>query len=255
MTRLWLIFLSLLPFLSLADGPEPWQVGFQDPGTPFMQGLIHLHHDVLFFMALILVFVVWMMVRTVYHFHQERSPLPNKWIHGSAIEIGWTVAPTLILCLIAFPSFALLYDQDDLVDPEVTLKVTGRQWYWSYQYPDQPLYPLSFDSYMIPNDELPKGDQRNLEVDNRVVLPLNTPIRLLITSSDVLHSWAVPSLGIKVDAVPGRINEVTTTIQREGLFYGQCSELCGANHGFMPIVVEAVSPKEFLKWCTVGEVS
>ena len=247
--RILLILLS--PVFTLADAPESWQMGFQDPATPVMQGIIDLHHDIMFFMFVILVFVVWMLSRTLYHFHQSRNPIPEKIIHGTTIEIAWTVAPSLILVLIAIPSFALLYSMDEVVDPAVTIKAIGHQWYWSYEYSDynqSDSEGINFDSYMIPEDELELGQLRLLEVDNRVVIPVNTHVRMIMTSADVLHSWAVPSLGVKTDAVPGRLNQTPIFVKREGVFYGQCSELCGANHAFMPIVVEAVSLDNYISW-------
>jgi cytochrome c oxidase subunit 2 len=202
-------------------------------------------------MIVILVFVLWMLTRTLYHFHHSRNPTPEKIIHGTTIEIVWTVAPSLILVLIAIPSFALLYSMDEVVDPAVTLKAIGHQWYWSYEYSDYntgDTPAIGFDSYMIPEDSLSSGQFRLLEVDNRVVVPVNTHIRIIITAADVLHSWAVPALGIKCDAVPGRLNQASFFIKREGVFYGQCSELCGANHAFMPIVIEAVSLENYVQW-------
>lgn len=241
-------FLFFLPFISFSDAPEPWQIGFQDPATPVMQGLIDLHHDIFFFLIVILVFVFWMLTRTLYHFHQSRNPIPEKIIHGTTIEIAWTVTPSLILVLIAIPSFALLYSLDEIVDPAVTIKAIGHQWYWSYEYSDYNDSTISFDSYMIPDDDLELGQLRLLEVDNRVIVPANTHIRMIITAADVLHSWAVPSLGVKCDAIPGRLNQIPIFIKREGVFYGQCSELCGTNHAFMPIVVEAVSLENYISW-------
>jgi len=246
-----LLIISFLPFICLADAPENWQIGFQDPATPIMQGIIDLHHDIFFFMVVILVFVIWMLARTLYHFRQSKNPVPEKILHGTVIEIAWTVTPSLILVLIAIPSFALLYSMDEVVDPAVTIKAIGHQWYWSYEYSDYNQSDnegLLFDSYMIPEDELELGQLRLLDVDNRVVVPVTTHIRMIITSADVLHSWAVPSLGVKTDAVPGRLNQTPIFIKREGVFYGQCSELCGANHAFMPIVVEAVSLPNYIQW-------
>jgi len=172
------------------------------------------------------------------------------------LEIIWTLVPSFILILIAIPSFALLYAMDEVVTPAITLKVIGRQWYWSYEYSDYYLTLLSdgassslnFDSYMIPEDELAVGQLRLLEVDNPVVLPINTHIRVIISAADVLHSWAIPSLGVKMDAVPGRLNQASIFIKRPGTYYGQCSEICGVNHGFMPIVIEALPVKNYLAW-------
>ena len=248
------ILFSILLFLPLTvfnDAPEAWQLGFQDPATPIMQGIIDLHHDIMFFLIVILVFVVWMLTRTLYHFHYKKNPIPEKIIHGTVIEIAWTITPSFILVLIAIPSFALLYSLDEVVDPAVTVKAIGHQWYWSYEYSDYSQsddQTLAFDSYMIPDDDLELGQLRLLEVDNRVVVPVNTHIRVIITAADVLHSWAIPSLGIKCDAVPGRLNQIPLFIKREGIFYGQCSELCGVNHAFMPIVIEAVSLENYISW-------
>nr|YP_009647027.1 cytochrome c oxidase subunit 2 [Chloropicon roscoffensis]QBX98662.1 cytochrome c oxidase subunit 2 [Chloropicon roscoffensis] len=237
----------------LCDAAEPWQLGFQDPATPVMEGLIELHHDLMFFLAFILVFVMWILGRTLYHFNASKNPIPHKITHGTLIEIVWTVTPSLILILIALPSFALLYSMEEIVDPAVTLKAVGHQWYWVYEYSDYNVSDeeaLTFESYMVAEDDLEPGQLRLLEVDNRVVLPVQTHIRVVITAADVLHSWAVPSLGVKCDAIPGRLNQVSLFIKREGVFYGQCSELCGVNHGFMPIVVESVPVDDYIQWVT-----
>ena len=252
-SRLFCILFPLSSHLSLTqcDAPETWQMSFQDPATPIMQGIIDLHHDIMFFVVVINIFVLWMLVRTLQIFSKNVNPQPEKITHGTFIEIVWTVTPSLILVVIAIPSFALLYSMDEIVDPALTLKALGHQWYWSYEYTDyntsdEPA--IAFDSDMIADDDLELGQLRLLEVDNRVVLPVATHIRVLVTSADVLHSWAVPSLGVKCDAVPGRLNQLSLFLQREGIFYGQCSELCGANHGFMPIVVESVSLDDYLEW-------
>jgi len=249
---LYKILLTTWPVaVAVADAAEPWQLSFQDPATPIMQGLIDLHHDIFFFMVFILLFVCWMLFRTVYHFSSDKNPIPQKIIHGTTIEIAWTITPSIILMFIAVPSFALLYSMDELTDPSITIKAIGHQWYWTYEYSDYSSaddQSIVYDSYMIPEDDLDLGQLRLLEVDNRVVLPINTHIRVIITSADVLHSWAVPSLGVKCDAVPGRLNQISVFLKREGVFYGQCSELCGANHGFMPIVVEGVSLENYIDW-------
>ena len=233
------------------DAAEPWQIGFQDPATPIMQGIIDFHHDVFCFLSFIIGFVMWMLGRTMWHFQASRNQTPSKIVHDSVIEIIWTVAPSFILMAIAIPSFALLYSMDEVVEPSLTLKAIGHQWYWSYEYADyapDDASLIAYDSYMIPEDDLELGQLRLLEVDNRVVLPSQTHIRVIITAADVLHSWAVPSLGVKCDAVPGRLNQVSLYLQRTGVFFGQCSELCGANHGFMPIVVESVSLENYVDW-------
>lgn len=239
-----------LPFV-FCDAAEPWQLSFQDAATPMMQGIIDLHHDIMFFLIIIIIFVLWMLVRTLWHFSYKRNPIPERIVHGTTIEIIWTVIPSFILMFIAIPSFALLYSMDEVVDPAITIKAIGHQWYWSYEYSDYNTsdeQSLAFDSYMVADDDLELGQLRLLEVDNRVVVPAKTHLRFIITSADVLHSWAVPSLGIKCDAVPGRLNQAAVFIKREGVYYGQCSELCGTNHAFMPIVVEAVSLDDYVSW-------
>lgn len=233
------------------DAPEPWGVNFQDPASPIAQGIQDLHHDIMFFLVVIMIFVFWMLGRTIWFFTEDKNPQPSMIVHGQTLEIVWTVVPSLILLVLAIPSFALLYSMDEIVHPAVTLKVTGNQWYWTYEYSDYASSnedSITFDSYMIPEDDLEEGQLRLLEVDNRVVLPVQTHIRLLITGRDVIHNWAIPSLGVKCDGLPGRLNQTSVFIKREGLFYGQCSELCGTNHGFMPITVEAVSLNEYLAW-------
>ena len=236
------------------DYAYPWQISFQDPATPVMEGIIALHHDLMFVLSIIGTSVIWLLLRTTYLFYHKRNPLPSTITYGTAIEIVWTVTPSIILMVIAVPSFALLYSIDEVIDPAVTVKVIGHQWYWSYEYSDYSDLNgngISFDSYMVADDDLQKGQLRLLEVDNRVVLPANTHVRALVTSSDVIHSWAIPSLGVKMDGCPGRLNQVSIFIKREGTFYGQCSEICGVQHGFMPIVVEAVSVENYIKWVSV----
>jgi cytochrome c oxidase subunit 2 len=245
---------SLLSFLlpvSLCDAPEAWQLYFQEAATPTMEGIINLHNDIMAIIIFIAVFVMWMMGRTMWLFTADKNPNPSKVVHGTTIELVWTIVPSIILVTIAIPSFALLYSMDEVIDPAITLKVIAHQWYWSYEYSDYNTSDedtIAFDSYMIAEDDLELGQLRLLEVDNRVILPINTHIRVLITSTDVVHAWAIPSLGIKCDAYPGRLNQVNTFIKREGIFHGQCSELCGVNHGFMPIVVEAVSLQDYVSW-------
>jgi cytochrome c oxidase subunit 2 len=233
---------------SFLDAPEPWGVIFQDPASPIAQGIHDLHHDIFFFMLVIMVFVFWMLGRTIWFFRESQNPKPSRIIHGATLEIVWTVVPSIILLILAFPSFALLYSMDEVVHPGVTVKVTGNQWYWNYEYSDYDEESINFDSYMIPEDELEEGEFRLLEVDNRVVLPVDTHIRFLITARDVIHCWSVPSIAVKCDGIPGRLNQTSTYITREGNFYGQCSEICGAHHGFMPICVEAVSIEDYLSW-------
>jgi cytochrome c oxidase subunit 1 len=249
--------LAAAPFgLFLFDRPTPWQLMFQDPATSIMEGIIDLHNDIMFYLVLISTFVLWMMVRIVMLFAiregdaaddaREVEPIT----HHTLLEVVWTVTPAVILVSIAIPSFALLYAMDETGFPQVTVKAIGHQWYWGYDYHNRidgvATPSVAFDSYMVLEDDLPEGGLRLLEVDNRLYLPVNTPIRMLITSADVLHSWAVPSFGVKLDACPGRLNQVMMTINREGSFYGQCSELCGVNHAFMPINIKVVGVDAYL---------
>jgi len=193
---------------------------------------------------------------------KNNNKADTSFTHDSALEIAWTAFPTVILLGIAFPSFALLYALDDLIDPTLTLKIIGHQWYWSYEYGGSLLdvssntlkdINVQFDSYLVASSDLSKGQFRLLEVDNRIKLPIKTHIRLMITSADVLHSWTIPSFGVKVDACPGRLSQASVFIKRCGVYYGQCSELCGVNHGFMPIVVEALPTTTFTKWLCLGK--
>lgn len=234
------------------DSAVLWQYGLQDPATPIAEGIIRFHHDLIFILVFVVCFVSWILFRTLYHFSYKPNQEASIVVHGTVIEIVWTLIPAVLLMIIAVPSFALLYSVDEVVDPSITLKVIGHQWYWSYEYSDYVANNLDqsivFDSYMLPDDELSSGDFRLLEVDNRVVLPINTHVRVVVTSADVLHSWAIPSFGVKIDACPGRLNEASLFIQRPGVFYGQCSEICGINHGFIPIAVEAIRLQDYILW-------
>jgi cytochrome c oxidase subunit II len=226
--------------------PEPWQMGLQGAFSPVKEQLGDFHNLLLIIITLISVLVLALLVYVAVRFNHTRNPNPSRTSHNTLIEVAWTVAPVLILLIIAIPSFKVLYFMDRTEEAEMTLKITGRQWYWDYEYPDQE--GIAFSSYMIPDEEIQPGQRRLLEVDERIVLPVGTNIRLLMTAGDVIHSWAVPSLGIKTDALPGRVNESWVRIEREGVYYGQCSEICGTGHAFMPIAVEAVSKERFAAW-------
>jgi cytochrome c oxidase subunit 2 len=205
----------------------------------------------MFLIILIMVSVSWVLARATNGFLEEKNSVPVNVVHASTLEVIWTIVPGLVLMVIAIPSFALLYAADELVDPAMTIKVVGHQWYWSYEYSDYETddgESLNFDSYIVQEDDLTIGSLRLLEVDNRVVVPTNTHVRVIVTAADVLHCWAVPSFGFKIDACPGRLNQSSIFVQREGVYYGQCSEICGVNHGFMPIVVEAVSLDNYVSW-------
>ena len=234
------------------DAPSAWGIYFQDSATPQMEGIIELHDNIMYYLVVILFSVGWVLVSLVRKYISTRSPISHKYLnHGTLIEIIWTVTPTIILILIAFPSFKLLYLMDEISDPSMSILAEGHQWYWSYQYPDfldSNDEFIEFDSYIIPDSDLEEGRLRMLEVDNRVVLPELTHVRFIITSGDVIHSFACSSLGIKSDAYPGRLNQVSIFVNREGVFYGQCSEICGILHSSMPIVIESVSLEKFLTW-------
>jgi len=244
-------FLPGLFSFSFCDNAEFWQLGFQDPATPIMEGIINLHHDLMFFIVIVSIFVTWMLIRTIWLFDFNKNKVSSNLNHGIFIEVIWTSTPAVILLIIAVPSFSLLYAMDEIIAPAITIKALGHQWYWSYEYSDyinENYEPINFDSYMIPEEDLQLGQLRLLEVDNRVVVPLQTHIRIIVSAADVLHSWAIPSLGIKCDAIPGRLNQASLFLKREGLYYGQCSEICGINHGFMPIVIEGVQLKNYISW-------
>jgi len=230
----------------LVGAPQPGGIGLQAAASPVKAQLEDFHTLLLWIITLITLFVLGLLVYVVVRFNRKANPVPSKTTHHTGLEIAWTVIPVLILVVIAFPSFRVLYFMDKAPNAEMTLKVTGHQWYWSYEYPDH--QGIAFDSYMLPPDEVKDRNLRLLEVDNRVVVPVGADIRVLVTASDVLHSWAVPALGVKKDAVPGRLNETWFRADREGIYYGQCSEICGINHGFMPIAIEAVSREKFDAW-------
>jgi cytochrome c oxidase subunit 1 len=246
--RTYPIKLSALAFI--LDAPSAWQMNFQTPATEIMEKIVDLHHDIMFFLILIVTFVSWILSRIVSLYNKDNcQTLRVAFAHHTLLEKVWTYIPTVILVLIAAPSFSLLYSIDALVEPKISIKVIGHQWYWSYETTDMvSSKDVDFDSYMVAEDELSIGSLRLLEVDNRLTLPIRTNIRLIITAVDVLHSWTIPSFGLKMDAVPGRLNQVSLYINRPGAYYGQCSELCGINHSFMPIVVEAVTVEEYLNW-------
>nr|WNH36988.1 cytochrome c oxidase subunit II [Bairdiella chrysoura] len=220
---------------------HPTQIGFQDATSPLMEELLYFHDHALIILALISVFVFYIIACSII-----AKTFDKLIIDSQEIEIIWTVLPTIILTLVALPSLRILYLMDEINDPHLTIKAMGHQWYWSYEYTDYE--DLGFDSYMIPTQDLAPGQFRLLEADHRMVIPVESPIRVLISAEDVLHSWAVPTLGVKMDAVPGRLNQTAFIAARPGVFYGQCSEICGANHSFMPIVVEAVPLNHFEAW-------
>nr|YP_009351367.1 cytochrome c oxidase subunit II [Foraminitermes rhinoceros]AQP29416.1 cytochrome c oxidase subunit 2 [Foraminitermes rhinoceros] len=216
-------------------------LSLQDSASPIMEQLIFFHDHALMIMLMIITTVMYTMISIIRNKQTSRFIL-----EGQMIETVWTIAPAIILVFIAIPSLRLLYLMDEVHNPVLTLSAVGHQWYWSYEYSD--FTKLEFDSYMIQQEDHQENTFRLLDTDNRIVLPMNSPIRMIITAADVLHSWTVPSLGVKTDATPGRLNQVSFSINRPGILYGQCSEICGANHSFMPITIESVSTNQFINW-------
>ena len=225
--------------------PEPWQLGLQDAATPVMENIVWFHNLLLWMITVIALFVLVLLVVVVVKFNARSNPVPSRTTHNTMIEVLWTVVPVLILVTIAVPSFRLLFYQLNTPQADVTVKATGKQWFWSYSYPDA---KFEFDSLMVQTKDLKAGQPRLLSVDNEMVVPVNKVVKVLTTGADVIHSFAVPSFGIKIDAIPGRINETWFKAERVGMYYGQCSELCGKDHAFMPIAIRVVSDRDYTAW-------
>nr|AAS67184.1 cytochrome oxidase subunit II [Iodopleura isabellae] len=219
------------------------QFGFQDASSPIMEELVEFHDHALMVALAICSLVLYLLALML------MEKLSSNTVDAQEVELVWTILPAIVLIMLALPSLQILYMMDEIDEPDLTLKAIGHQWYWSYEYTD--FKDLSFDSYMLPTTDLPLGHFRLLEVDNRLVIPMESPIRVIVTADDVLHSWAVPSLGVKTDAIPGRLNQTSFITTRPGIFYGQCSEICGANHSFMPIVVESAPLTYFESWSSL----
>ena len=224
----------------------PWQKYYQDAVTPVMESVTEFHNLLMVVITLITIFVLFLLIYTIWRFSEKRNPVPSQTTHHTMLEMVWTVVPVIILVLIAVPSFKLLYLSDVVPKADMTVKATGHQWYWSYEYPDHGKF--TFDSIMVADADLKPGQPRLLETDTTVVVPVNATVRVQVTAADVLHAWAMPAFGVKIDAVPGRLNETWFKATKEGTYYGQCSELCGVNHGFMPIKVQVVSKQAFDEW-------
>jgi len=251
--RLTLVAITLVAILMGCEAalaglgqPSPWQIGLQQSASPVMDNIIWFHDFLLYMITGIAGFVLVLLVVVMVRFNARTNPIPSRTTHNTLIEIAWTLIPIVILMFIAVPSFKLLFFQLNVPPADLTVKATGKQWYWSYSYPDNGQF--EFDSLMLKEGERKEGQPRLLAVDNEMVVPVNKTVRVITTGSDVIHSFAVPSFGIKIDAVPGRINETWFTATREGVYYGQCSELCGKDHAFMPIAVRAVSEQAFSAW-------
>ncbi|PWC56369.1 cytochrome c oxidase subunit II [Azospirillum sp. TSO22-1] len=238
---------------ALAAAPQPWELGLQPAASPVKHALDDFHNLLLVIITAITLLVFALLVAVAVRFNAKRNPTPSSTSHNTLLEVAWTVVPVIILIVIAVPSFRVLYMMEVTPEAEMTIKVTGRQWYWDYEYPDQGGF--AYSSYMIQEADLKPGQKRLLEVDNRVVVPVNTVVRVQLTAGDVIHAWALPAFGVKKDAVPGRLNETWFKVEKEGVYYGQCSEICGTNHGFMPIAVEAMSKEKFAEWVAKAKVA
>ena len=238
-------------FLLTCDAPDFWQLSFQDPASSIMEGILLFNKHLLFIIIMIVILVGWLLFNTIYGYDEFSSSQPSQFFHSNELEIVWTSLPALTLLTLASPSFSLLYSMDEISIPDFSIKILGHQWFWSYEISDfrscLQTKTLKYACYMLSNEELNncKGFFRNLETNKRVILPTNTHMRLLVSAVDVLHSWTIPSFGLKVDACPGRLNQMNLFIKRFGVFFGQCSEICGVNHGFMPIVLLTLPTSQY----------
>jgi cytochrome c oxidase subunit II len=228
--------------------PHDWQIGMQEAASPIMQDIVSFHNFLLWVTAAITAFVLVLLLIIIFRFNARANPVPSRTTHNTVLEILWTIVPVVVLATIAVPSFRLLFLQLDVPKPDLTVKVTGKQWFWTYAYPDNGNF--QFDSLMIADDKLKPGQPRLLAVNNEMVVPVNEVVHVLVTGADVIHSFNVPAFGIRIDAIPGRMNDTWFKATREGVFYGECSELCGKDHSFMPIAVHVVSQADFNAWVT-----
>ena len=253
MKKILFIFSSLfIPQKAFANQPVDWQLGFQKAASESMREIVAFHDKLLLpIIIAISVFVLFLMLYAMIRFRASRNPNPSKRTHNVAVEVLWTLIPCLILIVMAVPSFKILYKQDAIPKADITVKAIGYQWYWGYEYPDENIF---FDSYMIETKDLKENEPRLLAVDNELVVPVNKVVKVMITANDVLHAWALPSFGVKRDAVPGRINETWFKAEKVGTYYGQCSELCGIKHAFMPIEVRVVTEEEYQEWLLDAKV-
>ncbi len=249
---IYITFLILTSQNAFANQPVDWQLGFQKAASASMRDIVAFHNNLLLpIIIAISVFVLFLMLYACVRFRASANPNPSKRTHNVTVEVLWTLIPCLILIVMAVPSFKILYKQDAIPKADLTIKAIGYQWYWGYEYPDE---NLIFDSYMIEEKDLKADQPRLLAVDNEVVVPVGKVVKVLITANDVLHAWALPSFGVKRDAVPGRINETWFKAEKVGTYYGQCSELCGIKHAFMPIAVKVVSEEEYQEWLSEARV-
>jgi len=256
--RLTTVFVAAAPIALCGaayakDGqPAPWQLGFQPAASPIMEQITSFHTYVTIIITVIGLFVLGLLIYVMSRFNEKRNPDPSRTTHNTTLEVAWTIVPVLILVAIAIPSFRLLFAQYDIPKPDLTITATGSQWYWTYEYPD---HGITFDSIMVQEADLKEGQPRLLTVDREVVVPVGKNVVVGVKSNDVIHDWAMPSFGVKLDAVPGRLQTTWFRAEREGVYYGQCSELCGRNHAFMPIAVRVVSETDFADWLAKTKAS
>jgi len=251
--KLFFVFIALIYSVeAFANQPKNWQLGFQEPASQTMRDIVWFHDYMLVpIIVAISAFVLFLMLYVMVRFRASRNPNPSKRTHNVLVEIVWTLVPCLILIVMAVPSFKVLYSQDAIPKADVTIKAIGYQWYWGYEYPDE---NIIFDAYMIEEKDLKEGQPRLLATDNVVVVPVNKVVKVLITANDVLHAWALPAFGVKRDAMPGRVNETWFKAEKVGTYYGQCSELCGIKHAFMPIEVKVVSEEDYQIWLSEAKI-
>ena len=235
-----------LPTQALAQAPELWGLNLQKAASPLAERIHDFHDMLLWIIIAIAVFVLVLLIWVIIRYNHKANPEPKQFTHNVLLEVVWTLVPIVILIIIAIPSFQVLYYNDRTENPEMTLKIVGYQWYWNYEYPDYG--DIAFDSYMVADEDIKDDQVRLLSTDTQVVLPVDTDIQLLISAGDVLHSWTIPAFGVKMDAIPGRWNEAWVRINEPGIYYGQCSELCGKDHAYMPIEIKAVTKEEFKSW-------
>ncbi len=235
----------------IVERPHNWEINFQPPGSPVQARIESLNWLIFWIITAITIFVAALLVYVIWRFRASAHPQASRLSHHTWLEVAWTILPALVLVAIAIPSFRLVYYEDRTPNPDMTIKVTGHQWYWHYDYPDQA--NLGFDSYMVEDDDLKPGQYRHLSVDNPVVVPVGKKIRILETSGDVIHSFFVPSLGVQRYAIPGRVIETWVEVSKPGTYYGECNQICGTNHSVMPIEVRAVAPQDFNAWVTTAK--
>ena len=251
LSRVFAILAALGAFFGVAgrayaDEPQPWETGFQAAATPVMERIESFHTELLYIITAISVFVLALLLWVIVRYNERANPKPSRTTHNTMVEVVWTVVPILILVAIVVPSFKLLYFEGDIQKPDMIIKAIGHQWYWSYEYTTDGKF--TFDANLVQDKDLKQGQLRLLTTDNPVVVPVDTLVEVQETSTDVIHAWAVPSFGVKTDAVPGKLNDTWFKVTKPGVYYGQCSELCGNGHGFMPIMVQAVSKADYQKW-------